>query len=166
VIEPLTESQQSLAVEAVSRAERIARRYARIFPEHEHEFRSSALWGVVRAASSYDPVKGETWERWSLLAAKGEISDFLDNSYLKRRSSIANEESLLDNQSELEYSDKTDRVRELLSTLPGKHRELCEIVYLEGVSPSAAARTMGLSESSGRRIHIEAMELLRLELAA
>jgi RNA polymerase sigma factor (sigma-70 family) len=164
VIEPLTESQQSLAVEAISRADRIARRYTRIFPEHEQDFKSSALWGVVRAASSFDPVKGEVWERWSLLAIKGEIKDFLNNSYFKMRCRITDEELLVDNRSD--YTDKTERIRELLSKLPGKHRELCELVYFEGLSLSAAGLTLGLSESHGRWIHREAIELLRSELAA
>src|SRR3954469_4029153 len=81
----LTEQQQKLAEEAVSRAKRIAERYARIFPEHEDDFESSANWGVVRAASSYRPELNGVWERWSGLAIRGEIKDFLDNSYLKRR---------------------------------------------------------------------------------
>src|SRR5215212_4336891 len=84
-MERLTEQQQALAEEAVSRAKRIAERYARIFPEHAEDFESSANWGVVRAASSYEPDKNGVWERWSSLAIRGEIKDFLDNSYHKRR---------------------------------------------------------------------------------
>src|SRR4051812_45446420 len=81
----LTEDQKPLAEGAVDRANAIARRYARIFPEHEQDFLSAASYGAVRAASTYVPEMTGVWDRWSGLCIRGEIKDFLNNSYLKRR---------------------------------------------------------------------------------
>jgi DNA-directed RNA polymerase specialized sigma subunit len=76
-MQPLNESQQVLAEDAHEVAERIAKRYARIFPEYEQDLESAANYGAVRAAASYVPEMNGVWERWTKLCIKGEIKDFL-----------------------------------------------------------------------------------------
>jgi hypothetical protein len=76
VIEPLTESQQSLAVEAISRADRIARRYTRIFPEHEQDFKSSALWGSCEPHRHSIRLKGKFGRDGHSLQSKGRSKTF------------------------------------------------------------------------------------------
>jgi len=169
VIEPLTEAQQCLAAEAVGRADRIAERYAKIFPKHEQEFKSSALWGVMRAASSFDPDKGDIWERWSALAMEGEILDLIDAPYYKRFQSLNFTELIPDMRqmsADLDQDESNANVRKILCGLPPKHRELCDLVYTQGLSAAEAGLSLGLSEKHGRKIHSEAMVFLREDMVA
>ena len=169
MIEPLNEIQQELAIESVERAEKIAERYSRIFPQHAQEFHSSALWGVMRAASSFDPDKGQIWERWSRLSINGEIKDFLSGSYVKVCKSLPEHEAkqIIDNHRIGVFDDEPDdSIDKLLDRLPEKHKELCRLVYYEGLGATEAGIALGFSHSYGSRIHQEAMNFLRHELAA
>lgn len=169
-MERLTEDQQDLAEEAVGRAKAIARRYARIFPEHEQDLESAANYGAVRAASTYIPEMNGVWDRWSGLCIRGEIKDFLDNSYHKRRTLWADEalEAVESEQQSIEIarSDAAMSFERLIALLPTKHRELCLKVYKEGMTAGQAGLALGYTANHGDKLHREAMGILREQLAA
>jgi DNA-directed RNA polymerase specialized sigma subunit len=165
----LDEGKQALAEEALVRAKRIADRYARIFPEHADDFESAACWGAVRAASTYDAglPDADKWDRWSGLCIRGEIKDFLDNSYLKRRKSWPDEAMLriVAEGEDARLSDAADAMEHLLSLLPEKYRNLCHLIYRMGLDPGAAGRALGYSKFHGNKMHDWAIDYLRKQLA-
>src|SRR5215213_3736761 len=159
-MERLTEEQQALAEEAVSRAKRIADRYARIFPEYEDDLKSSANWGAVRAASTFNPEGNGVWERWSGLCIRGEIKDFLNNSYLKRRSLWPQEalQGVESGEGETAQVDAADSLERLLALLPPTYKELCSLVYKMGMTPTQAGVALGYTPNHGCKIHRLAIE--------
>ena len=166
----LDEGKQALAEEALVRARRIADRYARIFPEYADDFESAASYGAVRAASTYDAdiPNADKWDRWSGLCIRGEIKDFLDNSYLKRRKLWPQEALVLhvDKCEDTRLSDAAEAVDHLLSLLPDKYKPLCHLVYKMGLDPGAAATALGYKRTHGYWIHDKAIEFLRNHLAS
>jgi DNA-directed RNA polymerase specialized sigma subunit len=163
----LDEGQQALAEEALVRAKRIADRYARIFPEYADDFESAANFGAVRAAGTFDTEKNGKWDRWSGLCIRGEIKDFLDNSYLKRRKLVPGEALLrvVSRGEETRLADAADALEYLLSLLPEKHRNLCALIYKMGLDPGAAGRALGYSKFYGNAMHKWAIDYLRKQLA-
>jgi DNA-directed RNA polymerase specialized sigma24 family protein len=124
----------------------------------------------VRAASTYIPEMNGVWERWSGLCIRGEIKDFLDNSYHKRRvlwtdgalEAVESEQESI----EIARADAAMSFERLISRLPNKHRELCLKVYRQGMTAGQAGLALGYSANHGDKIHREAMCILREQLAA
>ena len=83
-MQPLNEEQRDLALHALTRADQIAARYARIFPEHADDLASSAIWGVLKAATTFMDG-GAKWENWSANEARNECRRFLRHPDFKRQ---------------------------------------------------------------------------------
>jgi RNA polymerase sigma factor (sigma-70 family) len=166
-IEPLNAKQQILAEEALQRADKIAQRYSRIFPEHVDDIKSSASYGAIRAASSFEPDKGGVWDRWLAVCVKGEIQSCLDRPDIQRSQTLtlyALKDAAMSNDS-FELVDIADSLDRLLKALPGNRRTLCELIYKCGLTITEAARSLGISRDNANRIHQSAMHTLRLHLA-
>lgn len=168
MLKALDAEKQALAASAVKKAERISERWERLFPEYADELKSSALWGVMRAASSYQESGGETWERWLKMCVNGEAKNFLGQRYTKMRVLWPQEalEGVADDSetdSEPEYS---EAIHNILGRLTKRQRELCELVYLKGMTPHAAGLVMGIRPNNACRLHQQAIERLRQSMAA
>lgn len=80
---PLTDAQKALAAdpEWIDFARRIATGYIGRFPWHAEEIESAAMWGLCRAAATYDPTgeypfRNQVWWR-----VRGEIVEVFRLSY-------------------------------------------------------------------------------------
>lgn len=172
----LDRARQILAEKAMKRAGDIARRYAQLFPGDEDDFRSSAAWGVIRAAASFDQEGGETWERWSSMCVRGEIRDFLQSAHMRRKGSrvdgdldeLGLEECAIldDGPSEIERIEASESFDRILDLLPPRHRDLCDLVYRDSMNPYSAGQALGMTGESGCRLHRDALRILRESLAA
>lgn len=163
----LNEGQQALALEAMGRAGLISKRYARIFPEYEQDVESAANYGVVCAASTFIPGKG-LWEYWSSRCIRGEIIDGLTNAYRQRKQERWVgwlDEMICNDESRAEAS--SPAFPDVIERLPAKHRAVCVLMYEgEGMSAATAGVTLGYSTNHGRKLHHEAMSILRHAIAA
>ena len=65
----------------------------------------------------------------------------------------------------LEWRQLTGRMREALTRLPDKERQLMELYYLGDKNLEEAGRVLGLSKSWACRLHARAVDLLRAALA-
>jgi RNA polymerase sigma factor (sigma-70 family) len=163
-VERLDTLQRNLASKAAQTAVSIAARYARLHPKYADEIRSSANWGAVRAAASYVPGDGRTWDRWSKYVIRCEVREFLGSPWV-RRCQQADDEAL----GQIEAADvqadggtglfDLDRV---LAVLTPAQREVCNLVYKEGLSPTEAGRKLGLSDNWGCKLHKQAVDRLKL----
>ncbi|SIO37182.1 RNA polymerase sigma factor, sigma-70 family [Singulisphaera sp. GP187] len=164
----LTEEKKALAEKSVSRAEHIARRYARIYPLHEDELKSRATLGVVRAAASFEPNKNGVWKRWAGLQIRGEIKDYLRKLGPERCELATPEElsEIVDTSNETLDRESDDHFASLLKVLPKKQREICSLVYKMNMSPSEAGVALGHGARHGRKIHDAALKALRGKLEA
>lgn len=145
-------------------ADRIARRYARIFPEYAADIESSAHMGAVRAAAKFASESG-VWERWSKLHITGEVKEFLRSHWVCRHEKTAPQESL--DTIEDEASDPTRRIEsaesfnQLTRQLTKRQRQVVNLVYVYGMTAAEAGRSLGLSQKEGCRIHQRAIRSLR-----
>lgn len=166
----LNESQQALAEEATVRANAVAKRFTRIYPEYEQDIESAANFGAVRAASTYIPEMNGVWGRWSGLCIRGEIQNFLGSPSIRGRR-LWSDEALEAVQAEQRAAENVEldaslSYERLMGLLPEKHRQLCEMIYGQGMTASNAAKHMGYSPNHGSKIHKEAIAILRKSLAA
>lgn len=171
-MEPLTTDQQELAGKGIKTANRIAQRYAKVFPEHAEDLESSATWGTVRAASSWNPDKGACWNRWLIKSVRLEVQKFLRSGYVRHHKPCFEEwidEAVDDRQVDpaCEQSEESKQeIEAMLSLLPERQREVCSLVYKNGITPSQAGVALGFSAIYGRKLHQRAIEWLRKRLPA
>lgn len=59
---------------------------------------------------------------------------------------------------------RDDRIRELVDKLPKDVRRMIEAVYFAGMSPTQAARSLGVSFDKGQRLTRRGLEALRAGL--
>ena len=165
---PLDEGKQALAVKATRKAKRIADWYARFLPQYADDLESAACLGAVRAASTFNPDVSKVWDRWTMLCIHGEVKDFIDSSYLKRRGDECEldnniEDKHLSSDCELDAQEEFDH---LLSKLPERYRRLIDMVYRLGMWPGEAGRALGYTTRHGNKLHNQAIAELRRKLAS
>jgi RNA polymerase sigma factor (sigma-70 family) len=157
-MEPMTDEQRALVEESVGRAKATAARYARLCSVNREDAESSAIWGVVQAARGFNPDRGGVWKRWAGLHMKGEIKDLIRGSRPKLRVHWPEGEP---------EANSPSGVDEILEELPeGNMRDICRLVYEDGLSQSAAGRELGFSEKHGCYLHEKAISILRERLAS
>lgn len=164
----LEESQQALLDdESIALTKRIAERYARVFPEHEADIESAAFFGAVRAAASFKDC-GSPWDRWSSMCIRGEVKNFLDSGYLRRKTRLDYAVmNLLEDRSErIRIAEANDALDHLVSLLPARFRQLIVMVYKLGWTPAEAGRELGFSRDYGTQMHSHAIQHLRELMAA
>lgn len=162
----LDAGRQALAQSAMIDADRIAKRYARIFPEFADDLASSAHMGAVQAAASYASDSG-VWERWKRLHISGEVRDFLKSHWVRRHDRRAAPESLddlEDGESDYARIDAAESFEHMTRSLTVRQREVVNLVYVYGMRPAEAGRALGLSQKEGCRIHQRAIRSLRTVL--
>jgi RNA polymerase sigma factor (sigma-70 family) len=176
VLKALNEERRALAAEAVEQAERISRRWEKLHPEYAEDLRETAIWALMRAASSYN-LENECedaerasilWGKWLKRCVDSESLNFLRSTYLRRRVLATQDalEAIVDDRDIEEEADCTDAVNSLLARLTRRQREICELVYLRGMTPHSAGKTMGIRPENACRLHREAIERLRGTKAA
>ena len=101
---------------------------------------------------------------WLLNCAYWRAQNLLDAETRKPRTAsldavfhLADESTPTPEQQALD-NDRQSRLREALSHLPGKERELLWLVYFEGMSIREAGRRLGWRKSAADRHHSAAME--------
>lgn len=164
----LDEEKQRLAEEALSRADRIRKRYERIFPEYADDFESSAIWGAVRAASEYQTDKGQTWERWSKMCITNEIKEFLRTAYVRQNRISWCTDKVMEFESDKDPSEEiasNENFERMISMLPSKYTKLMKLIYLDGMYAAEAGRSIGLSDQQSCRLHKQAIEILKRKVA-
>lgn len=159
---PLTPEGQALAEMAIAEADRIAKRYARMFPEHADELSSSAHLGVVRAAAKF--AADDVWKRWCRIHITSELRDFL-RSLGRRCDKPTSQESLEaieDEESDpARLIDAADSFSHMTRSLTPRQREVVNLVYVHGMTPAEAGRSLGLARAEGCKIHQRAIRSLR-----
>lgn len=151
----LSETQQELASEATSRAEKIAAWYAKRYPAHEADICSAAQWGVVCAAASYTPDLDRVWAQWAKTSVEREIRRYLRRVDLARITPGLSEDQVV------APSAREDRLDETLELLPDPRRSLCRLIYGSGMNPGEAATQLGYSPRWGYWSHSEALQQLK-----
>lgn len=170
-MERLNEEQQELAASGMSLADSIARRYKKLCPTYEQDIDSAANYGALRAAATYVPEMKGIWERWCGLCVHGEIKNFFTSPYQKRRKLSDDMDDDMERISYEEYRN-SKQAREYMmyekamNLLPEKHRQLCELVYQEGMTAGRAGIELGYTSNHGDKLHREAIAILREHLAA
>ena len=102
------------------------------------------------------------------MCIRGEIADFLSNSYLKRRKTLDYGESLniVSRSEDVRIADAADAMERLLSRLPDKYRDLCNLIYKMGMNPGEAGVALGYSKFHGNKMHEWALGNLRKQMAS
>lgn len=162
-MQPLNEEQRDLAVQSLTRADRIAARYARIFPEHADDLASSAIWGVLKAARTFTDG-GAKWENWSANEARNECRRFLRHPDFKRQ--VVWDEFAPQYEPCAPAPEVVDDMETMLVGLPERHRDLCLKVYREDVTIEDAATSLGFSPKHGHKLHRQALDILRSRMSA
>ncbi len=157
---PLTSAQSELAAKYIPLAKRMARRFRSVFPRERPDFRSAAFYGLCLAAGTFDPAVGINFGRWAPYWINGAML----NHRTKCRKQPPHDmlgEVLDPSRPVAARDDDRDQVLDLIRRLPGKHRHLCRLLYLDGLDRREAGRVMGLSKSRVSTLHDEAMALLK-----
>lgn len=164
----LDKTKQALAEDAVRRHQKLAQWYEERLPRLTAEIESAANLGAVRAAASFIPHTKASWKRWSGLCVRSEIKDFLRSTYLRRQELWGQDEleAILDERGKGDTVEERDALEGLLALLPARHRDLCRLVYRDGLSPYSAGQSLGVTGKHGCKIHGEALRILRDTLAA
>ena len=161
---PLSEPQRELAAKGFARAERIAAKYARVFPGHADDLASAAAWGVVRAASTFDRGRGVDWASWSAFKATQECLRFLKATISKRQAErLAQSVDDLPAKPEIKPN---DGIEVMLVGLPPVQQAFCLKVYRDDKTIEEAAVGLGFSPKHGHKINCKALERLRKRLSA
>lgn len=149
---------------------RVAKRYAKIMPRYRDVFEVVALEGVFDASRNLPD--GTTEERWKQLcadASRWRIRKMLFEER-KHEAVVTMTTEALDEMFEHDRMfaaiDSADAIEGLLGLLGGRQRELCRLVYSEGLNVRAACRQLGIPYSTGDKIHTNALARLRARLAA
>jgi RNA polymerase sigma factor (sigma-70 family) len=168
---PLTTEQQELAADGFKPATDIAKRYAKLFPEHADDIESSAAWGSIRAAATWDYDKGAMFGRWLDMCVNSEIQNFIDRSKIRRHKPLPDryddaETNEAEADLEKEEVEANRRLNMLLAYLPESQRRICELVYRHGVTPSEAGPLVGVTASTGIKQHRASLAILRERMSA
>lgn len=169
MLEPLSEEKRELAALAVKQASRVAKRWERLRPKYADEIQSAAHLAAIKAASTFDDTKGVPLGKWAEMWTKWEIMGFLKSSYAARFDDFESidEEDQVDAEDGPMYEfDEREMVQSLLSRLTRRQREICELVYKEGMTPHSAGGALGISPDHACCVHRKAIERLRGMVAA
>lgn len=167
MLKSLNEERRDLAAKSVKYADRVAERWERAFPEHVGDLKSSATWGGMRAASTYEEESGQAWDRWLKMCVQGSVKNFLGS----RQTRELNKTESIDNVDEIPVTDedwyeRNDALDALLARLTRRQRELCELIYRYGMSSADASKELGMTPKLGWKIHNAALDRLRKSMAA
>lgn len=165
---PLSEEQKELAALAVDQTTRIAKRWSKLRPEYADELQSAAHLAAMKAAETYDEAGGQSWSRWVEMWARCYSVKFLKTRYASQGlgDSSAALDDACDEDSGASTIDGMEAVRALLARLTKRQREICELVYVNGMTPYSAGRTLGIRPENACRLHRGAIEKLRKITAA
>lgn len=156
----LTEEQYKLINDnfrfACSIAKKRWTRYKGIF--EFDEFQESAYWGLVKAAKTYDPVKGEfikyagkainrtiSRDVQKMLSYKEDISL---NKIYSNDAEKANEliDTIQDKEDDIGDFVKSEEIEHFLGVLSKSERELIEMHYIQRVTQTEIAEYLGVSQ--------------------
>lgn len=169
MLEPLSEEKRELAALAVKQASRVAKRWERLRPKYADEIQSAAHLASIKAASTFDGTKGLTMDQWACMWTKWEIVGFLKSSYASRFDDFGSieDENFENDDGDLSHEfDEREMVQSLLSRLTRRQREICELVYVDGMTPHGAGKALGISPTYACHVHKQALERLRGMVAA
>lgn len=171
----LTEEQYKLINDnfkfACSIAKKRWTRYKGIF--EFDEFQESAYWGLVKAARTYDPVKGEfikyagkainrtiSRDIQKMLSHKEDISL---NKIYSNDADKANEliDTLKNKEDDIGDFVKNEEVEHFLSILNKTERELIEMYFLKGISQTEISEFLGVSQPTINKKIMKAIEKMK-----
>lgn len=141
--------------------------------------------GLAKAASSFDPEKGQHFTTYAFYRVRGEILDNLrrmswfdaaqfEGRVYEQAASASDDESgsageaaegpraAISPQAGAIHIEMRSRLRGALDGLPGEALELLRFVYYDGLSLAGAAKNLGISRSWACRLHGKALEVLAL----
>lgn len=157
-----TDQSAPLAEEDALRAAAIAARWAKLFPPyHEDDFQSSAQWGAFRAALKFNPEKGTPWKRWRDFCIRREIKRFIGRHITGQRVSCWPQDAL----ESIEGKPLDSSFEETIAVLPEKYRDVLRLIYRDGMSATAAGKSLGYSGHHGTKLHNQALSLLKRHVA-
>lgn len=163
-MEPLSDEQKALAAASVARAERIAQRYATLFPEEGDEFKSEAYLAATLAAAKYDPEKSQSGESWVALCVARQMNALARR--LKSRCRLVYGDVGDVAEPDNRDADLVERIRDAIKTLPAPEQIMCLRVYGEdAASIERVAVELGYSPKHGHKIHRNAIDSIRRNLA-
>jgi RNA polymerase sigma factor for flagellar operon FliA len=178
----MTPEQQGLALRFIPMAKSLARPLKHAWPLEAEEFESAALLALVEAAQSFDPTRGVKFATFARYRIWGALRDVQREMVTRGwRGDVANMPTVTGLTPDAEERgtvlgatpeppadrevEAVDWVTGVLRHLPGKHREACRLMYLEGLTQGEVAERMGYSKSRVSYLHSEAMDMLRYVLA-
>jgi RNA polymerase sigma factor (sigma-70 family) len=175
---PLSAERQALAAGHFWLAREIARRWGRAYPMLREELESAAGLGLVRAAQSHDPTRGESFGALARVHIEGAMKTAMKQWGMQRwwgEREPAPERRSLSADSERwgrvitsgpdrpvgADVDDADEVARLLRALPRREAELLRLVDLEGRTIRDAAAQVGCRKTWASRLCRRALAELR-----
>lgn len=166
----LDESTRILAAAAAIKAKGITERYKKKCPRIADEIESAATWGAVRAANTYRPDGGQSWDRWSDLCIEGSVRTTMKEERLRDEQRIHFKDLKKSNGRRPEEGSYNLAPQEaadvlgLIGTLRGHEHTVCDLVYREGKSLAEAASEIGIQRAYATKLHQRALARLRGQL--
>lgn len=175
----LTPERQQLAVRYMPLARSLARPLKDTHPRAWEEFDSAACLALVEAAESFDEtrnIKFATFARHRINGALRDVQrDLFDRVRRTTVRAVRSEHSRRWGQHEggsqvlgLEPDppigtelERRELVEVWLGRLPAKHAATCRRLYLQGMTQTEAAQSLGYSQSRLSSMHREALAMLR-----
>lgn len=162
---------------------RLARRYVRIDPEVDaDDLIQAGYMGLVEAERTYDGSKGKSWVGWAAWHVKNAMATAVGIKGTRERAHLHTisldaplgdedddaplmdklvDESIPDASSGLIEAERAAAVREAVSRLEGKKRDVVELHDLEGQSLAQIGRSWDLNRERVRQLREKALRDLR-----
>lgn len=161
---------RNLASEAAIKAKGITERYKKKFPKIEDEIESAASWGAVRAANTYRPDGGQSWDRWSQRCIKGSLLTTMKEEIVREEKRIPFKvlfkeqgQHVAEGSYKLAPQEAAD-VLGLIDTLSGHEQTVCDLIYRKNKTLEEAAAETGLCRPYVSKLHLKALSRLREKL--
>ena len=125
-------------------------------PHDVEDLVSAVFMKIVQKLDSYDPAKASV-STWVYAITRNTVTDH----FRTRRSMVALEDYMADEQPEELADDALDSLADALLALREKERDLIVLHYYTGHTLKEVAEMMGMSYINAKVIHKKALESLR-----
>lgn len=162
----LNADQASLVAENYDLASRMSRAPQRSHPRLRDAIESNACLGLIRAALAFDPARSGNFRMVASFYIRSAMGDAVR---VGRNDARREAGPLLESdapsrdpspESAAISAEEPARFERRLASLAGPQAEVCRAVYARGETDAEAARRMGFSADTGRRLRRRALAIL------
>ncbi len=130
-------------------------------PHDVEDLVSAVFMKIVQKLDSYDPMKASV-PTWVYTITRNTVTDH----FRTRRTLVALEETMVDEQPEELTDDALDSLADALLALKERERDLIVLHYYTGHTLKEVAEMMGMSYINAKVVHKKALDSLRAFFAA